>query len=206
MTVAAGVTELIEWGWAGSALEGGESGDRALVAPFPTGVLVAAIDGLGHGPEAAHAAAAAVAILEASADAPVIELIERCHEGLRKTRGVVMTLVSFNGRDSSLSWAGVGNVEGVLLRADDGPRAAREAVLLQGGVVGYQLPHLRASVVRLQRLDTLCLVTDGLRSGFAAGLALGGGPQEIAAATLSRFAKGTDDALVVVVRYLGGTA
>ena len=28
----------IEWGWAGAAFEGDESGDRHLVVPFPGGV------------------------------------------------------------------------------------------------------------------------------------------------------------------------
>ena len=35
-----------------------------------------------------------------------------------------------------MTWLGVGNVEGVLLRA--ALRIARESVLLRGGVAGYQ--------------------------------------------------------------------
>ena len=48
---------LLEWGVATRALEGqSESGDMAVVVPFDHGVLAAAVDGLGHGPEAARAA------------------------------------------------------------------------------------------------------------------------------------------------------
>src|SRR5256885_9190382 len=60
-----GAPALIEWGVASLALPGeAESGDRHLVKPVGTGVLVAVVDGLGHGAEAAAAAQAAVAALE----------------------------------------------------------------------------------------------------------------------------------------------
>ena len=53
-----------EWGLAARALHGqAESGDLHLVAPFAGGVLIAAVDGLGHGSEAAAAARVAVATL-----------------------------------------------------------------------------------------------------------------------------------------------
>ncbi len=56
---------LIEWGVAAQPLEGeAESGDLHVVQRFPKGVLVAAVDGLGHGPEAAAAARSAVATLK----------------------------------------------------------------------------------------------------------------------------------------------
>lgn len=48
------------------------------------------------------------------------------------------------------------------------------------------------------------MVTDGIRSGFTADLAIASSPQEIAETILARFTKGSDDAHVVVARYLGG--
>ncbi|PYN65093.1 MAG: stage II sporulation protein E (SpoIIE), partial [Candidatus Rokuibacteriota bacterium] len=42
-----------------------------MVKPFPDGVLVAAIDGVGHGDEAADAAKIAVTILETYGDESV---------------------------------------------------------------------------------------------------------------------------------------
>jgi hypothetical protein len=52
--------------------------------------------------------------------------------------------------------------------------------------------------------DLLLLATDGIRSGFAEGLRLDQSPQQLADHILARDVKGTDDALVVVARYLGG--
>jgi len=73
---------IIEWAWAGSALES-LSGDLHVIVPYAGGALVALIDGLGHGAEAFEAARAALSVLEAQADAPVLTLMERCHEALR---------------------------------------------------------------------------------------------------------------------------
>ena len=193
---------VVAWGWAGNALEG-VSGDLHAVVPFDGGALVVLIDGLGHGPEAAAAALAAIPILEAHASDPVLALVQRCHEGLRKTRGAAMSLASFSARNAVITWAGVGNVDGALLRATETPGQTDEALVLYGGVVGYRLPTLHAQTLPVARGDTLVMATDGIRSGFTTGLAITHDPQEIAESVLARFAKGSDDAHVVVARYLG---
>jgi serine/threonine protein phosphatase PrpC len=195
----------LDWGVAARAYPGqAESGDRHLVQPFPDGVLVAVVDGLGHGEEAAVAAQAAVAALTARAGDSVLALVRDCHEKLRRTRGVVLSLASFNVRDETVTWLGVGNVEGLLLHADASGKLVRESVLLRGGVVGYQLPTLRASVLPVQRGDLLLFATDGIQAGFGDGLALHDAPRQIADGILTRHGKDTDDALVLVARYLGG--
>lgn len=206
MRPRAAAIPILEWGWAGRAFAL-ESGDLHLVQPFPEGALVALIDGLGHGEEAAAAASAAVAILESHACEPVQSLLQRCHEGLHKTRGAVMSLASFDARDATMTWAGVGNVAAVLLRAHEAPGLVAEALVAYGGVVGYRLPAARVATLRLRRGDVLVMATDGIRAGFATGLATARPPQETAESILATLASGTDDARVVVARYLGsGTA
>lgn len=195
-------SRVVEWGAAGSALEE-ESGDVHVVADFPGGALVAVIDGLGHGWEAAAAAREAARVLEERPGELVEELVRRCHEALRKTRGAVMTLASFDAGRSSMTWTGVGNVEALLLRADRAAEPAREAVLLRGGVVGYQLPQLRATSLGVSPGDTLVMASDGIRSSFAADLRPHEGPQAMADSILRGHARGADDALVVVARYRG---
>lgn len=193
-----------EWGVATRALPGqGECGDRHLIQPLPNGLLVAVVDGLGHGEDAALAANTAIATLEAHADRSIIELVRCCHEALLKTRGVVMGLASFQATDETITWLGVGNIEGVLLPNSDKPARAREAMPLRGGVVGYQLPALRATVVPIATGDLLLFATDGIRSGFADRVAVNAPAQQIADHILTCFGKDTDDALVLVARYLG---
>ena len=206
MTSAAAETAspVVTWGWAGFALEG-TSGDLHVVVEFPRGALVAVLDGLGHGPEAAAASEAARVVLHEHPQDDVLALIHRCHEALRKTRGAVMSLASFSARDSTMTWAGVGNVEGTLLRARASKPAARhQALTSRGGVVGFQLPPLRADTVVLQPGDTVVFTTDGIESRFSAEVFADETPKVMAESILNRFLKQTDDAHVLVARSLGG--
>lgn len=195
---------MVDWAVATLALEGEtESGDLHVVLPFDDGVLVAAIDGLGHGPEAAIAARNAAETLERSPERPVMELLTRCHESMRGTRGAVITLASFHVARGTMSWLGVGNIEGTLLRADPAGGRARESVMLVGGVPGHQLPSLRPNELPVSPGDTLVLSTDGVRGGYLDVMDATVSPQEIADHLLAEYGKGTDDALVLVARYVG---
>ena len=198
---------LIEWGVATLALPGeAQSGDWHLVKPVGTGVLVAVVDGLGHGAEAATAAQAAVAALERHATESPIVLIERCHRALQGTRGAVMSVAMFARRDRSMTWLGVGNVEGLLIYGDGAARSGspRISLVTRGGIVGSELPRLHPVVLPIAPGDTLIFATDGIREGFAEGLPSEAAPQHLADQILARHGKGTDDALVLVARYLGG--
>src|SRR5712691_7308588 len=195
---------IVEWGVASQMLAGEvESGDKHVVKIFPHGALLAAVDGLGHGEEAAAAANMAVRFLQTSENESLITLLKRCHERLRSTRGVVISLAAFNAVDETMTWVGVGNVEGVLLRAAPAVDPGCESLVLRSGVVGSRLPLLHASIVPVMRGDTLIFATDGIRTEFAQRLALDGGPQQLADRILAQYAKGTDDALVLVARYVG---
>ncbi len=199
--------DVIEWALAGRPLgghgPGNESGDLEVVATFKGGALVAVIDGLGHGPEAAEAARAAGVILQAHPHQSVVTLLQQCHEAMRRTRGAVMTLASFDARTSSLTWIGVGNIEGMLLRANSGGELRRESLTTRGGVVGFQLPPLRPSTVTVSAGDILFLATDGIRNSFTSELALRENLQETVNAILAEYSRESDDALAVIARYLG---
>ena len=196
-------SSIVEWEVASHALPGETNpGDLEVVRSLPDGVLIAALDGVGHGEEAAAAAAAARAILEEYAHEPVLALIERCHQGLRATRGVAMSVASFNRLQGLVTWLGVGNVQGVLLRRGATPMEATEESLLRGGVVGVELPALRAEVLPVSKGDTLVFATDGISSDFDRRLARNYPPGKAATSILARHGKTTDDALVLVARYL----
>src|SRR6266446_1578813 len=153
--------QLLEWGVAAQALPGEtESGDLHVVKQLHNGALVAVVDGLGHGAEAALAARTAVDTLNEHAEESVITLLKRCHKNLRGTRGVVMTMAAFNAREDTMTWLGVGNVEGVLFHQDSDAKPTYESLLLRRGVVGGRLPPLNATIIPIARGDTLILVTD----------------------------------------------
>jgi len=196
---------FLDWGWAGAPLEAPESGDLHVVVELADGALAAVIDGLGHGPGAAVAARAAGELLQTYATFPLAELVQQCHEGLRRTRGVVMSLARFDWRSSTIDWCGVGNVEGVLFRADPTRARLREAFVTRGGVVGYRLPPLKVTRVPVYRDDVLVLASDGISSNFSNFVDVQHSARSIAEAVLANCGKATDDALVLAIRYLGGS-
>jgi negative regulator of sigma-B (phosphoserine phosphatase) len=196
---------VLELGIAERALAGEwRSGDRAVLVTYQGGALAAAIDGLGHGGDAADAAAAAAEVLSAHPDDDPVHLIEACHRALSRTRGAVMTLAWFDLEAGRLSWTGVGNVEGRLIHAGAGLGAPTEGALTKGGVVGYNLPSIRVTSTELESGDVMVLATDGIDSGFAEAITAGGSAQDIADRILAEHGKAADDALVVVVRYRAG--
>ena len=196
--------EALERGVAWVAHEGeSRSGDLAVFAPHRSGGLVAAIDGLGHGEPAADAAEAAAEILIAHPDEQPQALLERCHKALRRTRGVVMTLAWFDTEAHTMVWTGVGNVEARFVRASGGPDARHDSPVVLGGVVGYSLPQVRTGGFQLEPGDAVALATDGVAADYSVSLEPGVPAQALAERVLERHGKGTDDALAVVVRYLG---
>ncbi len=196
---------MLELGIAERALAGEwRTGDRAVLVTYQGGALAAAIDGLGHGGDAADAAAAAAEVLSAHPDDDPVHLIEACHRALSRTRGAVMTLAWFDLEAGRLSWTGVGNVEGRLIHAGAGLGAPTAGALTKGGVGGYNRPSIRVTSTELEAGDVMVLATDGIDSGFAEAITAGGSAQDIADRILAEHGKAADDALVVVVRYRAG--
>jgi len=159
------------------------------------------MDGLGHGAQAAAAALEACAVLEGGAGENVISLVSQCHMKLKGTRGVTMSLASFDFRQRLMTWIGIGNVQGVVLRVDASRNNQEEALLMRPGVVGSHLPALQASVLPVFSGDTLTFATDGVDSNFERSCIRTQPPGRAAEAILARYAKGKDDALVLVTRY-----
>jgi hypothetical protein len=195
----------VEWAVAVRPCPGeGVSGDRHAVVPSGSGVLVAVIDALGHGKAAESTARRASRILERHADEPLPAVVRRCHDALRGDRGVVMSVAAIDGARGTMAWVGVGNVSALLLRSVDGAPTRRERLVQAAGIVGAQLPELRVVGVTLSPGDVLLLATDGIREGFGEDLAPQGGDlQRLADRVVIDHATRTDDALVLVARYLG---
>src|ERR1043166_3238017 len=192
---------FIEWEVAHQTLTGQkESGDSYLVKAFDNSVLVAVVDGLGHGAEAAAAAKIAVSTLGANPRNNVISMFQKSHEALRQSRGVVMSVALMNSADATATWMGVGNVEGVLVRSNPDIKPQKESLLIRAGVVGGQLPALHASMIPIMPGDTLAFATDGIVSSFSEKINSHDPPAEIATTILANHTKGSDDALVLVAR------
>lgn len=195
----------LERGEAGEPLAGEDrSGDLAVFAVYDGGALVAAVDGLGHGAAAADAAEAAAEQFRAHAGEPPEVLLKHCHEALRSTRGVVATVAWFDLETGGLTWTGIGNVEGRLVRAARERGDSADSPTLFGGVLGWSLPAVRPVRTTLAPGDCVVMATDGVAADFGSSLQPGVPASEQARRVLASHARGSDDALVVAVRWLPG--
>lgn len=183
-----------------------QSGDAALVDADADNILVAVVDGLGHGAEAAHAASVATRTLQGRTGRPLVQLFELCDAALRPTRGAALAVAALQTSGASLSWSGVGNVEGVLIPSGYGPPRRKQYLINQGGVVGYRMPAVHVRSVPIHPGDVLIFATDGIDERFSESDLPAGTPEQVARAILERHGKNSDDALVLVLCWRGAAA
>jgi phosphoserine phosphatase RsbX len=200
--VTRGDTPFLEWAVAGRPMPGEKlSGDVATVQTSNSRCVLAVIDGLGHGVEAAEAAGLAAEVIERHPAEPLDALLLLTHEHLATSRGAAATVAIIDGDSGRMDWVGVGNVDGLVVRADD-VRPRTLGVFLCRGVLGYRLPPLHVSApVQLAPGDSIVIATDGVRGDLTDTVRQEVPVERSAEAILSRCAIDDDDALVFVGRY-----
>ena len=198
-------TSIVQWGIADRARKGeSDSGDRHLLMELPEGILMAVVDGAGHGPEAAAAAERTIQSLrEAAVGTDLGDMINHCHEQMRGTHGCAISMGLINARDRSLSWLGVGNVEAAVFSKN---RKKPVRLLLHSGVVGMWLPALKPYTLALEPDDLVVFATDGADNRFTDELQPAGEPQAVAERIVRDYGLQSDDVMALVVRYTGAPA
>jgi serine/threonine protein phosphatase PrpC len=193
---------------------GDPCGDAALWLPLPPasdpGGLLAIVDGLGHGHEAALAAEAAVQALAAAvaagspqrADAPpqppdLRACMQHMDAALCGLRGAAAGLMGLHGR--RLWHAAVGNTRALHLR-----QGAAVRLPSQNGIVGGGMPaQLQVAVLDVLPGDWLLLFTDGLEERLGLPVELPEwqrDPALLCLHLLQRHRAARDDAGVLVAR------
>jgi anti-sigma regulatory factor (Ser/Thr protein kinase) len=175
-----------------------ECGDAWAARTGPSGTTVLLVDGLGHGPLAAAAAATAVEIFQAHAAAPA-ELLALMHAGMRSTRGAAAAVASSGPAASDgLRYAGVGNLSAVLAQGHDS-----RSLMSHNGTVGLQARKIQELSYPWPAEAVLVMHSDGLQSHWRLDQYSGLAQRDAAliAGVLYRdFARGRDDVSVVVQR------
>lgn len=175
-----------------------QSGDAWALCRRGERLRLLVVDGLGHGPIAAEAAAEAVRIFQAYPDAAPADLITRLHDALRATRGAAAAVAEIVPSASAVQFAGVGNI-GAALVGREGSRS----FMSHNGIVGHQLRKVQEMTYPWSPDAVLVMTSDGLRSQWRLdeypGLAARH-PATIAGVLFRDFLRGRDDATVVVVR------
>ena len=176
------------------------SGDAWMVTAGPQ-LAVLLVDGLGHGDSAATAAQAAVTVFDQRPVTDPQDFLQRAHEAMRVTRGGVAAVCVIDPHNEQLTFAGIGNIAGQVIRGGD-----KQHLMSYPGTLGTHLPtpRIRVQHCRWPLGATLVLASDGLRSGWRldtySGL-LRHDPSVVAATLHRDFTRSTDDACVLVVRH-----
>jgi len=181
-----------------------ECGDGWAVACGPDGATLVGVDGLGHGPEAAKAAAAAVGALERRPAAAPSDVLHGAHEALRITRGAALSAARIDYAGGLLRFAGIGNVSGVVF---DG--AARRALVSHNGIVGHNMRKVQEFSVDCPPGALCILHSDGIQTQWDLNSYPGlyaRTPAIVAGILVRDFTRGRDDAMVLVGRRRGGQA
>ncbi len=172
-------------------------GDDWAVRLQQEGAVVIVADGLGHGQEAAKAAAAAVRIFETAQPMALPDLFQRLHGALQATRGAAVSVAELDTNRAELRFAGVGNVTGFLAWSN-----GSHNLVTQNGTIGAHFNRLHVLPYQWKRGASLVLHTDGLNSRTSLdaypGL-LARDPSLVAGVLYRDFVRGRDDATVVVI-------
>jgi anti-sigma regulatory factor (Ser/Thr protein kinase) len=193
----------IEVGALCTPLAGEEAcGDGWAVTCDLEGATLLGADGLGHGPEAAKAAAGAIRALEQRPAAAPGEVLHTAHELLRITRGAALSVarISYDNSDGGgdLRFAGIGNVAAVV---HDG--TARRALVSHNGIVGHNMRKVQEFTVPFPPGALCVLASDGIQTQWDLGAYPGlhaRAPALVAAVLMRDFIRRRDDAMVLVAR------
>lgn len=173
-------------------------GDAYFIKEFENRILIAVIDGLGHGDDAAAASNAAVEYIKNHYQKSLTEIIKSCHEELKNTRGAAIGIALIDLKSSTLRYAGVGNIE-VRVKS----RTVIRPVSING-ILGYNLRKVREEEFPYSPGDLIILHSDGISTKFDLNLYppefLGQHPQTIAERIATEFGRERDDLTIVVAR------
>jgi len=175
--------------------ESGDAWEAVLTREVAT---ISVVDGLGHGPAAALASAAAVRVFRENDQHGLERMLQDAHGALRPTRGAAVGIARIHAAHGRLEFGGVGNIAGIII-ADEGVRR----VVSQNGIVGHEMRKVLTFSYPWTESSVLVLHSDGLSTSWNPtsypGL-MQRDPALIAAVLYRDHARGTDDATVVVAK------
>jgi anti-sigma regulatory factor (Ser/Thr protein kinase) len=176
-----------------------ECGDGWIFQEFACGARLTVADGLGHGPQAADAARAAIRVAREQLNDSAPVLLERIHGALRATRGAAVAVAEIDPPAQMLRFAGVGNITAVVV-----PEAGPVRHLVShAGTAGHEVRKISQFTVPWSSRSLLLMHSDGLQTRWSfdayPGL-LERHPSLIAGVLYRDYARSRDDVTVVVVR------
>lgn len=174
-------------------------GDGYHVKYLSDGLQVFLGDGLGHGPNALEAVQSAINIFKGSIEKDPVVVIRQIHEGVKKTRGLVATIVSVNYASGNWTICGVGNISTRIYMGIN-----NKTYTPYNGIIGHNIPRtLNNTIVPYCIHQILIMHSDGLRTRWNLNELTSIIKQDsglIAAALYKDNLRGNDDATIIVAK------
>ncbi|MES9991268.1 MAG: ATP-binding protein [Candidatus Thiodiazotropha sp.] len=174
------------------------NGDRYLIKDYEGDkLLIAIIDGSGHGEKAHIASSMVLKIVEQNYKVPIENILIKAHEALcgrEKLTCAEMAIARIT--DSTIEYGSLGNVSGAIL---SDPKLSFK---INNGRIGMTLPDT-LQINRYHRPDefTLVLHSDGISHTLnLEELCSDSTAQNIAESLFNQFASPSDDATIIVLR------
>lgn len=181
-----------------------ECGDAWRVVQARQRTIIMIVDGLGHGPHAASAAAAATALLPSRIHDDAPALMGAFDAALRATRGAALSVTVIDEAAREAHFSGVGNVDGRVIAS-----GKTSHLVPQNGIIGHAMPTARATSVGWPAGARLIMHSDGVSTRWHMdaypGL-MAAHPAIVAGIIYRDFARGRDDATVIVLANDATTA
>lgn len=173
-------------------------GDNWAIVACEGALTLMVVDGLGHGPEAALAANAAVTVAHQHANQLPSVIMQRAHVALQGTRGAAVAISRIDLDNSQLKFAGIGNISVCMFHADK-----RRHLVSHNGIIGSNMRKLQEFSEPWEPDALLIAHSDGISTRWD----MTNYPELqhchsalIAAVIYRDFSRGRDDATIVVLR------
>ena len=189
----------VQWGVFSKPVHGEiENGDAWQVGIDAERVRFFVVDGLGHGPTAAAAAATAVRSFHNHQNHGPQPFLEAAHRDLSGTRGAAAALLQLDPASGAIGYAGIGNIAACLIGSQ-----GQRGLISHNGTLGANVRKVQAFDYAWPEGAVLVMHSDGIKSRWSLadypGL-MTRHPAVIAATLARDFSRGNDDLTVLVAK------
>jgi anti-sigma regulatory factor (Ser/Thr protein kinase) len=177
------------------------SGDAWASHIKPHRSLLLVADGLGHGPDAASASAAAVRIFHEQQHRSPLAIVEAAHTALSSTRGAALAMIEIDFEQQSVCFVGVGNIAASIFSPTE-----HHNLVSFNGTVGHEIRKIQAFTYPWYPNGLLIMHSDGLSTQWQLDRYPGLSqkhPSLIAGVLYRDFHRERDDVTVLVAKGVG---
>ena len=136
-----------------------ECGDGYTIVKEKTGIKFMLGDGLGHGPLAHQSIQAAINSFNLNKNKfDPADLLKDIHSDVKKTRGLVASIVSIDLKEKIIKLCGIGNIAtrvytGIVLKNN----------MSYNGIIGLNIPNtINNATIPMEKYQTIILCSDGI--------------------------------------------